>query len=889
MLGAFRVVAPLGAGGMGEVYRAQDTRLGREVAVKVLPAEFAADPERLRRFEQEARAASALNHPNVLTVHEVGAHDGRPYLVTELLEGRSLRDVLRQGGKVERQTALEWAVSVARALAAAHAQGIVHRDLKPENLFVCTDGRIKILDFGLAKLVLPAGSSQSMLEEASTRTDLTGGQTILGTVGYMAPEQVRGEAVDGRADLFAFGCVLYEMLTGTRAFHGETPIDTLSAILHTRPPALEESSADLSPDISRLVTRCFAKNPAERWQCAGDLAAELERLAQERETDGAGAAVQRGSRGAGRLVAAAAVALLAGLGTGYLASGRRDGGTGTRQDQLTRFALEPPAGYTFSDFGASGGPAVSPDGGSIVFPAGDTSVTWLWLQRLDAVGATRLAGTKDASLPFWSPDGSQIGFLADGKLKRLVLATGAVHSICDAGYSLGATWTSRGTILFAPGPGQPIWKVPALGGTAVPVTKLADKEFIQGWPEALPGGERFLYDSITFDPESRESVWTVRMRAASVEGEGLPVDELVEPGRVRFVPPNWLLYPNGPALVGRRFDPDSLHFEGEPVVLAEPIVHASGNGHAPYSVGGDVLIYHEGFERTALIWYDRLGRRQQQVAEPGALWVFSLSPDETTVLLSRFNLESGAPEIWRADARRGGAVPLMHGAGWSWVPMFSPDGRRFVFQSTRRGPPDLFIGSLDPGTEPKPLHPIIGLKFPVDWAPDGKRILLQYQAPPAPYETWEIDASGDAEPVPLVTDLGETSGARIAPTGDLLAVSAKVSDQWQIYVQRYPEGDERTLVSSAGGVQPRWRGDGDELYFLGLDSYLYAVSIARRPRLDVGTPVRLFHLSLQGPIHNYQQYEPSRDGQRFLVNALVEGRGAPARVVLGWQSLLGRK
>jgi len=886
--GPYRIVAKLGVGGMGEVYRAKDTRLGREVAVKILPAEFADDPERLRRFEQEARSASLLNHPGILTVHDFGNEAGVAYLVTEVLEGESLRDRLQRGA-LPRREALALAAEIARALSAAHAKGVVHRDLKPENLFLTRDGRMKILDFGLAKLTLPNQGSRSLLAEATTLAEPTRGGMILGTVGYMAPEQVRGEPVDGRSDLFSFGCVLFEMLTGERAFQKAVVIETLSAILDADPVlALPRTGPTAHfPAVLRLLKRCLAKEPAERWQCAGDLATELEQLAQrpDPELEGSTTDVRPGVSRLLPTLALAALALAAGTGLGLvLRVGARTERGAPRP--VTRFALEPPAGHTFGDYSYYGPPAVSPDGRSIVFLASDAAQSDLWLQRLDAVAANAIPNTAGAMFPFWSPDGAEIGFFADGKLKRVVLATGAVHVVCDASFSLGASWTDRGTILFAPAPLQPIWSVPALGGTPAPVTELAEGEFAHAWPEALPGGGRFLYQALTSDPEAPRASPSRRLRAATIDGENLEPGELVDSSLVRFVPPDRLVYVSGQALMARRFDPDSLRFEAEPAVLAEPVAQEVSRGDAPFGVGGDVVVVCSATERNALIWYDRRGDRLQTVAAPGSLWSLDLAADDATVLYSRINVATGTRGIWRADTRRGGEVPVTLGSDVSWDPVLSPDGRSMVFESDRLGLPELFVQELAPGSEARLLRHVAGLKYPVDWTPDGEQILLQYRSPTSPWEVWTIDADGEAAPVSLVAGMGETSRARVAPTGDLLAFSAKASDRWEIYIESYPHAGDRVRVSGEGGVQPTWRGDGAELYYLGLDSDLYAVPVMRRPRLDVGAPTRLFHVPVQGPLNIYQFYEPARDGQRFLVNALVEGRGASSQVILGWQSLL---
>ncbi len=887
-LGPYEITAKIGAGGMGEVYRARDTRLGREVAVKVLPEDFSRDPDRLRRFELEARSASALNHPNILTIHDVGNEGSQAYLVTELLEGASLREVLDRDGKISTGAALDWGAQITRGLAAAHARGIVHRDLKPENLFVCDDGRIKILDFGLAKLTLPANGESSVLEQATTLTEMTSEGKILGTVGYMAPEQVRGEAVDARADIFSFGCVLYEMLAGERAFHGPTALDTLSAILRSEPEKLGPAGLLASrPGLQRLIARCLAKDPRQRWQCAGDLAAELERLVSEPEPFALEAsAVAARRRRWTAVMAVVSASILAGLVVGWIL-GRRESGPSTAP--LTRFALEAPAGYTFADF-SEGAPAVSPDGRSVAFLAGDAVRRYLWLKRFDGKEPRRLAGTEGAKFPFWSPDGSQIGFFTFGKLVRLELATGDRHVVCDTPYfSPGASWTDRGTILFASGVGRPILSVPALGGTPSAVSHIAKGEMLQAWPVALPRGKAFLYRTVS-TVSGLSNPFRSRTMVHLKSGETRELQGLAGASRVELVRPDILVYVLGGRLLAQRFDPGTVRLSGRPVVLADPVLYLPGRGDAPFGASRNLVVYLDASEDTALVWMDRAGRRLAAVAKPGALWNLQLARDESTVIYDRLNLATGGIEIWRADTRRGDAVPLTRGPLWSYEPVVSPDGRRIVFASVRQGLPKLFIQSLAPGSEAQVLRPSLYWRiYPVDWTPDGKSVLFQYFPPTSQgWGVWRIDANGDSAPVPVISNAGWTTEARLSPTGDSIAFGSTLSGRFEIYVQSYPDGSDRIQVSPNGGFQPQWRGDGRELYFIGSDSYIYGVPIERKPRLDAGKPEKLFRVPVRGPLFGYHHYAAGRDGQRFLVSALTDSRGAPARVVMGWESLLER-
>jgi Tol biopolymer transport system component len=887
-LGPYEILAPLGAGGMGEVYRARDSKLDREVALKVLPKSLASDSAALARFEREAKAVAALSHPNILAIHDFGRDGDTVYAAMELLEGRSLRDLL-DSGAMPLRTAMDYARQICEGLSAAHEKGVVHRDIKPENLFLTRDGRIKILDFGLAKRrTEPSKPGDSRSPTVSAYTEPG---TVLGTVGYMSPEQVRGLAVDGRSDLFSLGCVLFEMRTGQRAFRGASVADTLSAILNTEPalPGSGPGPSARSRAISRLLARCLAKDPAGRWQCAGDLAAELERLCREPDLDASG----RGSRarrapgwtGAAYVAAGIAAALAAGYFLGH--RGRRGE---ARPLPPTRFALEAPAGHTFSEF-TRGGPSVSPDGRSIVFGASNAVESALWLQRFDGKEARRLAGTADARFPFWSPDGSQIGYFVGDKLERLELATGDRHVVCDVPFlTLGASWTANGAILFAAGVGRPIMSVSARGGPPRPATRISAGETFQAWPEALPEGNGFLYRSVRMEPEASPP-YRSRLMAASSRGQSRELRELADTSRMEFVPPDLLLYVRGQRLMASRFDAAGLRLSGEPVVLAEPVPQVLGRGDAPFSAGGNLIVYNGAAENEALTWFDRQGQQLSVVAKPGATWDLTLSPDGAAALFSRLDLLSGAMGIWRVNTRRGGALPLTGGPGsmWSWSPVFSPDGRRMAFVSVRLGLPQLFIQDVAPDAQARLVRRLDGLMYPADWTPDGRSVIFQYRPAAAQqWNVWRIDADGQSEPVRL-TSSGSTSNAKVSPGGDLLAFAAAVSGESEIFLQPYPDGGDRIRVSTNGGFQPIWARDGSELYFIGSDSSLYAVKITRKPRIDAGQPTRLFHPPLRGPLKGFNYYDVSRDGRRFLVNALAEGRGAPARVVMGWRSLLGSR
>src|SRR3989442_366151 len=487
-LGRYEIRAKIGEGGMGEVYRARDTQLGRDVAVKVLPSTYSVDEQRLSRFEQEASAASALNHPNILIVHDIGSHDGSPYVVSELLEGETLRKRI-SGAPLAQRRAIGYAMEIANGLAAAHEKGIVHRDLKPDNIFITKDGRVKILDFGIAKLTQAEGR-QSQTDIPTRRVD-TGPGVVMGTVGYMSPEQVRGQVVDHRSDIFSFGAILYEMLSGRRAFHGESAADTMSAILKEDPPDLSDTNQKISPALERLVNHCLEKNPEERFHSASDLAFALEALSGSTATSAQTVAMPAFAPRwfkrreliawavAGIAILIAAIALT-------ISHFRRP----PTESHAVRLFVPPPEKASFGSF------AISPDGLRLAFVATDASgKTLLWIRPLDSINAQPLSGTEEATLPFWSPDSRFIGFFAGGKLKKIEVTGGPAQTLCNATIPRGATWNRDGVIIFTPGTLEPLYRVSAAGGEPTPVTTFDKSRGETGhrWPYFLPDGRPFLY------------------------------------------------------------------------------------------------------------------------------------------------------------------------------------------------------------------------------------------------------------------------------------------------------------------------------------------------------------------------------------------------------------
>ena len=710
-LGPYEILVPLGAGGMGEVYRARDSRLGREVAIKVLPEAVAGEPDRLRRFE-EARAAGGLNHPNILAVYDVGTHEGAPYVVSELLEGETLRQRLRSGALSTRQ-AIDYAVQLARGLGAAHEKAIVHRDIKPENLFVTKDSRVKILDFGIAKLSQPerllAETGDPVAKELTTASG-----TILGTVGYMSPEQVRGQPVDHRSDVFSFGAVLYEMLCGRRAFDGETPADTLTAILRQDPPDLTEMGREIPPALERITRRCLEKDPAERFQSARDIGFALEAASGARS-------IERPHPRLGPIGAVlAAGAVIGGLFAWRL--GRPElkhepAGTG-----VTRFTWWLPAGMELDS-----APVVSPDSHSIAFTATDASGSRLFVRALDRLEVSEIAGTEGAKQPFWSPDSRSLGYFAYGGLMKVALASGAPVRICDAPDARGGTWSRSGVIVFAPAQiHSALARVSADGGGQLEAATLLDDsqgENSHRWPAFLPDGVHFLY-FVRSSVDERRGVYLARVdRPASrpVSPLFLSESEAVYaplPGRDRGV---LLSVANG-RVAARPFDAARLALDGDPRLID---LAAGGNTlHHPVmlSASADVLAAVS----SPIHYGSRLGSTGRNGEDP-RFWEERedqswprLSPDGRRLARQRFDVLRGEPALWVDDLERDTRLRV---ATVGMLPVWSPDGSRLAYLTGTRTEPQLVLAAAD-GTGvvtdlPCPRTPC----QPTDWAPDGRLII----------------------------------------------------------------------------------------------------------------------------------------------------------------------
>jgi serine/threonine protein kinase len=814
-LGPYEIVAAIGAGGMGEVYQARDPRLGRDVAVKILPESFSDDDDRLRRFEQEARAAAALNHPNILAVFDIGTHDGAPYVVAELLEGETLRERLSRSALPARK-AVEAAVQVARGLAAAHEKGIVHRDLKPENIFITQDGRTKILDFGLAKLVESEHRPSSITNVPTTPRFETQPGLVLGTMGYIAPEQLRGQAVDHRADIFALGVILYEMLCGRRAFSRETAVDTMTAILKEDPEDLPLAERHIPPAVARIVDRCLEKTPGARFQSASDLAFALDAVSSQSDVVPRSIPVER--RLPRRLPWAIAIVMTFVSAIALaLAFGR-----GEPDQPRVRFFISPPDGWSLPSRAIATGSApfplaVSPDGRRLAFTAiGPDGRDQLWIRPLDTLLAAALPGTDGASSPFWSPDSQLLGFFADGKVKTIDVSGGQPVTVFDGQAGRGGAWSRDGVIVFGSLINGPLQKVSAAGGVPAPATSLASGETVHMRPTFLSDGRHFLYTSgravfvASLDSIDTKLILNESDSSTAVYAQG------------------YLLFIRGTTLMAQAFDERGLTLAGQAAPVADQLEATISGGIFSTSLTNSVLAYWNGEttgDRTSLVWMDRTGKRLATAAESGEYWNIALSPDERRVAVSMLAGTPRSRNLWIIDLPRLVSSQITFPPQSGSVPTWSPDGKRIAF-SGGGAPAALYQKAADGGERTELFKPTWLIQSGgVDWSHDGRSIVYSGFAKETRWDLWIVAADGSGKAVPfLQTRFDEDHGA-FSPDVKWIAYSSNESGRQEIYVQPFPATGAKYRISRAGGIQPLWRGDGKELFFLAPDSTLMAAPL----------------------------------------------------------------
>jgi Tol biopolymer transport system component len=855
-IGVYEVSGVLGAGGMGEVYRARDTRLKRDVAIKILPQAFAATPERLTRFEREAQVLASLNHPHIAAIYGAEETAGGPAIVMELVEGETLAARIARGPLPSAQ-AIDFARQIADALDAAHEKGIVHRDLKPANIVVTPSAAIKVLDFGLAKVATPDSGVMDLTQSPTMPGGMTADGVIVGTVAYMSPEQARGLPIDKRTDIWAFGCVLYEMLTGRAAFAGNTNSDTIAAVLE-REPGWSALPASTPPALLRLMRRCLEKEPRHRLR---DIGEALFELAPGADYTQAVAAPPRHPARSPLIVVALSVSLaIAALAWALL----RPAPAVNAAIAPVRFEVPPPPGGTFTGVGTSAiGQdvertylALSPDGSQLAFIAEENAIRRrIWIRPVAALEATPLAGTDDASSLFWSPDGRSLAFFAAGKLKRLDLAGGAVSPIADVPSRVGlsGTWGSSGQILYASVEGVAIFTVPASGGTPSPVVT-RDPSRQEGrvfWPWFLPDGKRFLYITRMADGTGHLTI-----------GEAGAASRRVAPliSNVQWIDPDVLVFVREGALIAQRFDLAAERPTGEPVAIA-PVVNyayptaramfsASRNGAVAYQAHGDV---------SQLVWIDRRGAITGTAGPPGAFGNARISRDGMRIVFDPIDPARGANDLWMLDIARNIETRLTSYPSAESGPVWDPTGNAIFFMFARSGPPQLFRKDLKTGEE-MALRPTGGMQQPSDVSPDGMTVVYSERTAQGDTDVFSLALSAGAAPVPLLASRFDELQVTFSPDGDAIAFITNETGGFEVYVAPVGAPGARTRVSQGGGGRPRWSRDGRELFYLS-GNRLMTVPVRSTTPLDLGTPVPLFETGQRGWI----DFDPSPDATRFLV------------------------
>jgi serine/threonine protein kinase len=887
-LGPYEVQEPLGAGGMGEVYRARDTRLGRDVAVKVLPTHLAADSELRQRMEREARSISSLNHPHICTLHDVGSQDGVDYLVMEYLQGETLADRLHRG-PMPLQEALKIAIDVADALDKAHVNGVVHRDLKPANIMLTKSGA-KLMDFGLAKPApgmgaaaaagpsTPTTPTMTVAAFANAASNLTQKGTVVGTFQYLAPEVLQGAEADARSDIFSFGCVLYEMVAGRRAFEGKSQFSVLGAILDHEPEWLSAIRPDLPSRLDEIVRRCLAKSPEQRYGCMHDVKIQLQEVTETAPERPAATATASPVSKVPWLIAAAAVLAAVTIAALYFAHT-------PKPPAVIRSSILPPPGTGFvTMLPSSGPPVLSPDGTRLAFAARDAKgKILLYVRPLNATQAQALDGTDGAMYPFWSFDSRNVGFFASGKLKKINADGGPPQNLCDVGNARGGAWSQDGVILFTPTTTQPLMRVSAAGGNPEPATELdvARSENSHRWPEFLPDGKHFLFWARSSKGPHEDYLYTGELGS-------LHAKMLLKSDSMAIYASGYLLYLRDQALIAQPFDLSRLELKGDPVMVTEQ-VGMNGATVRPLFTASQtgMLVYQSGNMSGGwdLLWFDRDGKAAGRVGSPDRYIQPALSPDGKRIAVNIYTGSQGVGDIWIFDTTRGTNTRLTFGPANNGSTVWSPDGKTIYYSSSTKGLPHISSKAADgSGSERIILETSNTAEVPLSLSPDGHYLayLRKDLSKDAGSHIWLLPLSGDGKPVPILQDTWTERDGQISPDGKWMAYTSNESGRNEVYITPFPGGGAKWQVSKDGAIWPKWRSDGKEIYFLdGLDNIVAVDVTPGGNAVNLGVPHVLFQAI--GVQRDYGPFEVTADGKKFLVNSGSLNQGSePFTLVQNW-------
>lgn len=886
----YNILEELGRGGMGEVYKAQDTKLDRYVALKFLPSQLTASEEDKARFIQEAKAASAMNHPNVCTIHDIQEYNDQLFIVMEYVDGKTLKD--KKDSLSEKQI-LEIGIQTAEGLAAAHEKGIVHRDIKPENIMVRKDGIVQIMDFGLAKLYTSGNVSR-----------LTKAGTTMGTMGYMSPEQVQGLDVDHRTDIFSLGVVLYEMLAGESPFKGVHETAIMYEIVNVDPPPISTVKEGIDPQIDEIILECLEKDKDERCQSAKELAKDLRKVKKSTghsksrvystfKSSSNNQTIQTGTKKSSGSIAIEVferrfelqklfpylfviVTILAAV-FAYLYLSM-DRGT---DNSTIQFKLYPPDGSKFTN----SGPKISPDGKTIAFTVTDsTGKSMIWLRAIGSVEAKPLEGTENAAYPFWSYDGKYLGFFADKKMQKINPASGSRQVICDAKEGYGAIWGKDNQILFMPSFFSSIYKINAGGGTPVQFTKLDNAlgEEHHLPIQFLPDNKHFIYTAISrnegrshvfigsVDDNSRKSIYPANSKVGFND-------------KAYFISPDYLFYSKDKSLFVQEFDPDDYNFKGEPKIIL--------NNINDFDVADNIIVVSTGAGNSYsdLILYNRNGKVLKERKNLGLLIEMSLSPDQKKLAYHRVygpgNEESSNQDIWILDREREFNTRFTTEPASDIVPLWSPDGSKIVYASSPDSVYNIYEKKLTGDGTPKLLFKNdYVVKAPFVWSANGKYILLGVQSSGTGYDIWALPTSGNSKPFPYLYSKFDEHPGGFSPDGKWVVYSSDETGRSEIYLQRFPKPEQKLVVSTNGGSLPEWSKNGKEIFYISTDDYLTSVEIAPGSPPAIGTTSKLFKT---GQLYFLKMYSVLDNGNKFLVNKILfDDTLKSSIVILNWKSMI---